>query len=750
MAKITSLSFETNLGFTFDRQCAAGDTTVYLKFFNRITGVATEPIAANRTNLIVVADKGSEGSPNANYEIMVLGTVGAASGGVSTCTGVIRNVTFATTAITAGTGKIHQAGGVGGCADVADLWWQVYRVLDGTYATNANNFRVGDETASDIKYYWHNDQTLKPYIYYDESGGRPRVYIGDDALGALNNDWEVSCPIGTTAQLAAMSNLPATGMIAGDTTLGEVVFREGGAWVQKTGGGSVPDASTTVAGKVEEATPEEVAKGTAAGATGARLFVNPSTLNVGASLTTGEGVTAGNALRVKEDGLVYNAEKFKQLSAWMEANNGEDPNTVYKAACSINTNKVVYIHEIAGKTRAMVATWDGDVPTFGAAVDIGTGWTTSGRLDVCKVDTDKFAVVHWADTAVGIDDGEIVICTVATVTITAGTSVAFDTGSEVATDLNRVCSPATDVVSVVWRLANSHSQSITATVVTRTPTFGAAVEISDFDSAGDTSDICDIDTNKVVIVHEGTDDDLYAEVCTIAGNTMTEGADTELVDGISILAASVRVAKVGTNKFAAVYDDGTNFKIICSTVSGTTITPGTPVTVPTNAHATAGVNAQIIYLSNNRCLLAFTDLSYAAGVTSPANIVKAFIVSFTGTVPTLHQVFNSLYLPQPDTWAVALSLKDLVNINGDQFQIFANDGTGNDNYVLNFADNNFIGFAGETKNVSEAVSVGCLVDTNQTGLVTGAKYYLAANGALALTGDYEAGTALSATKILKK
>lgn len=45
-----------------------------------------------------------------------------------------------------------------------------------------------------------------------------------------------------------------------------------------TNTGDEPDASTTVAGVVEEATQAQVDAGTAAGETGARLFVNPSTL----------------------------------------------------------------------------------------------------------------------------------------------------------------------------------------------------------------------------------------------------------------------------------------------------------------------------------------------------------------------------------------------------------------------------------------------------------------------------------------
>lgn len=91
---------------------------------------------------------------------------------------------------------------------------------------------------------------------------------------------------GTTKQGIVVRNLTTTerdalseadnGAIVYNTTTGVTNFREGGAWVANAAGGSVADASTTVAGKVEEATAAELGAGTAAGGTSARLFINPS------------------------------------------------------------------------------------------------------------------------------------------------------------------------------------------------------------------------------------------------------------------------------------------------------------------------------------------------------------------------------------------------------------------------------------------------------------------------------------------
>lgn len=83
----------------------------------------------------------------------------------------------------------------------------------------------------------------------------------------------------TTTQRDALASSP-NGAVIYNTTSGQMQWREGGAWVTNAAGGTVADASTTVAGKVEEATQAETNSGTAAGATLARLFTNPSTLAV--------------------------------------------------------------------------------------------------------------------------------------------------------------------------------------------------------------------------------------------------------------------------------------------------------------------------------------------------------------------------------------------------------------------------------------------------------------------------------------
>lgn len=102
----------------------------------------------------------------------------------------------------------------------------------------------------------------------------------------------------TTTQRDAL-----TGVLDGDwiynTTANQTQWYEGGAWVTNAAGGTVADASTTVAGKVEEAVLSELSAGTAAGATGARLFVNPSLFK-----KTSSGAAEGNAVQLNSSSVV--------------------------------------------------------------------------------------------------------------------------------------------------------------------------------------------------------------------------------------------------------------------------------------------------------------------------------------------------------------------------------------------------------------------------------------------------------------
>jgi hypothetical protein len=109
-----------------------------------------------------------------------------------------------------------------------------------------------------------------------------------------------------TARNAAITS-PVNGMVI--QTAGVMQYYGGGIWNDFGTGGSTPNASTTVAGKVELPTATEVFNGTATGGTGAALSVTPDTLQSSTvSTTTSAGVAdAGKLVKLDASGQLDSA-----------------------------------------------------------------------------------------------------------------------------------------------------------------------------------------------------------------------------------------------------------------------------------------------------------------------------------------------------------------------------------------------------------------------------------------------------------
>lgn len=90
----------------------------------------------------------------------------------TTYSSIIRFVSRSLDTDAAGTGIAHAAN-----VDVVMPmthrdWNDLVSVMQGTNGTGYNNFRVGDETASDIKFYAQNAMGSKPFIVYQQSTGK--------------------------------------------------------------------------------------------------------------------------------------------------------------------------------------------------------------------------------------------------------------------------------------------------------------------------------------------------------------------------------------------------------------------------------------------------------------------------------------------------------------------------------------------------------------------------------------------------
>jgi len=149
-------------------------------------------------------------------------------------------------------------------------------IMDGTIHTGGTNLKIGAATAADISITAHNDQTVPPKIYFDDSNeSQIKGNRGDDEGAA--GDFSIGQLILTTTERDNLTS-PLNGMMIYNATTGVMNFREGGAWVANAAGGTVVNGSDTVAGKWEGSTVAEQGTQSATGGTGAGLVIQPKNL----------------------------------------------------------------------------------------------------------------------------------------------------------------------------------------------------------------------------------------------------------------------------------------------------------------------------------------------------------------------------------------------------------------------------------------------------------------------------------------
>ena len=466
----------------------------------------------------------------------------------------------------------------------------------------------------------------------------------------------------------------------------------------------------------------------------------------GVTLTAGENVTAGDALRMKIDGTVYKADEDLEIGDIQRLFTETDR----IASVQIDTDKIAYIYYEAGDAwvKSRVVTWDGERYTLGTEENISQT-DSEGFLDITKVDTDKFAAVYYDNNPANADT-MVVVCTVSGTTITVGTPQIWESGVQTSSSRHAITSSDTDVVTVTWEDDGSSdtAKSKTATISGTVMTIGSEVTVSSDTGSGDALDVTEIGAGKIVNVYRNASDDLAARVATISGTTMTQGSEVVLDSSITV-DLELQVAKVQDDKFIVVYKDSAatiDYMVVC-TVSGTTITGGIPVVTNTDVNINRNTS-HVLYFADNK----------VAFVYFPENIIQdsaklnymASWVTTSGTVPTIHDIKplsqeteakNELYTTN--------NPKALTLINADMFQFGAVSTTTEDFYTINVADNNFIGFADSTETSGNPVVVNLAEDNNQSSLSTGSKYWLSDSGAISTQGRVFAGTAVSATKIIR-
>lgn len=225
---------------------------------------------------------------------------------------------------------------------------------------------------------------------------------------------------------------------------------------------AVVNGSTSVAGVYQEATVAEINAGTATGSTGARLVTNPSTINK-ATLTAGEGLTAGNALHLtpyyQSDGGV--TLDFNSATAYNDTTNQTKSITVAN-----NSNRVLLVGVGAGSTPSSV-TFNGTSMTLVDSQALAVGFSffvyklvaptaTTANISVTATIIGSIAAASYynVDQTTYVEaSAKALATTVNITTLTAGSFIHFFGG--------RAHTTGTDTTNVST-YTSKYSSSITA------------------------------------------------------------------------------------------------------------------------------------------------------------------------------------------------------------------------------------------------------------------------------------------------
>ena len=348
----------------------------------------------------------------------------------------------------------------------------------------------------------------------------------------------------------------------------------------------------------------------------------------------------------------------------------------------------------------------------------------------------------------------------------SGTTVTWGSVTEVhstsASDLAISFDSTAGKVIIVYRGASNYGRARVGTVSGTSISFGTEVV---FNSGTTSKPRCAYDsTNNRTVVSYGDGDDSAAQgtaiVGTVSGTDISFGTEVEFEAGT--ITHSGIAFDSDTGKVVIAYRQNassggsTTFKrgtAVVGTVSGTSISFGTPVAFDNTGDYGENTANSVIYDSNAKKVLVVyprtVDGSYSnRGFVFPLAVSGTTVVADT---PTDFAGATAGY--------TAISFDSNVNKNLIAFY----DG-GNSEYGTavsftplsgNITSENFVGFSdGAFANTdSAAINTTNTIDRNQSGLTAGQTYFVQTDGTLGLTAaspSVTAGTAISATELIVK
>jgi hypothetical protein len=412
--------------------------------------------------------------------------------------------------------------------------------------------------------------------------------------------------------------------------------------------------------------------------------------------------------------------------------------------------------------KVVVAYRDYNGSNYGTAI-VGTVSGTSISFGTPVVfesaTTDRIAITFDSNEAkvfISYADGANVDYITAIVGSVSGTSISFGSASVVQSVRSFGNSPTFDSNSNKVVLAyrddtNSQGKAVVATVSGTSFSLGSVVTFNS-SAINWVSSVFDSNANKVVVTYSD------------AGNSNKGTAIVGTVSGTSISFGSPVVFEAGStyeggagfdstaNKVVMAYtdnDDSSTGKVVIGTVSGTSISFGSPVTLATGSIEAYSVSHHIL---SAKTVIAYKNNSTGVGYFK-VGTVSGSSISFESAVTVDSNAAAYFSLVYDDANAkIVLSYRSNSTFTGSgksQVLQVAYD-------TLNLTSENYIGIStgGAVADGGNA-TVGIIgsVSDEQSGLTSGQSYYVQTDGTVGTTPadpSVLAGTAISATKMLVK
>ena len=461
------------------------------------------------------------------------------------------------------------------------------------------------------------------------------------------------------------------------------------------------------------------------------------TVEVVASGSLSNGQTVIVTKRGKAVGVGTTSESLGSIVSF-DTGNTRRHNAVFDP----DTNQVALVYAKDTPGYVVMGSISGNTVTYGTPVEFNSGNTQHNSITYDT--TNNRLVVAFQDSG-DSNKGKVIVGTVTGTAVTFGSEQQFENGNTQLTSI--VFDDSNDKVVITYQDTGDYyyGKSVVGTVSGNSISVGSVVEWNSATTEYITSTFDS--TNKKVIAAYTQSSNAYMRVGTVSGNTISFGSAVQFNSGGAQYNNGTPMIYVPSiDKVLIAYRDGGNSNygtIIAGTVSGDSISFGSETVFENSSiyDPSLAYNTQ-----TNSIVVAYRDAGdndyckYSVGTISGTTITMGTpVTASTDSISEANATYDSFNNRVLLHWA-----KDDSPERGDS-KVLRNEGS-------NLTSENFIGFSdaaytdGQTANIQIISSI----DDAQSGLTTGSLHYVQTDGTLSTTAgtpSVEAGTALSDTKI---